>query len=85
MMFKVKLSRQAARYYSKVPKNIARSLKVCFEKLSESPFIISEPLKGPLKGKWRTRVGNLRIIFLVDIKNYLVKIAFIGPRGDIYK
>ncbi|MBI2251639.1 MAG: type II toxin-antitoxin system RelE/ParE family toxin [Armatimonadetes bacterium] len=84
-MFEVKLSRQAARYYSKAPKNIAKLLKTCFEKLNKNPFIISEPLKGPLRGKWKTRVGNLRIIFIVDFEYLLVKVAFIGPRGDIYK
>lgn len=84
-MFEVKLSRQAARYYAKAPRNIAKALRFCFEKFCEDPFVISEPLKGPLKGNWKTRVGNLRIIFVVDIENHLIKVAFICPRGDIYK
>ena len=41
----------------------------------------------PLKGRddWRLRVGNYRILFLLDKENQVFIVTRIGPRGDVYK
>jgi mRNA-degrading endonuclease RelE of RelBE toxin-antitoxin system len=43
-----------------------------------------KPLQGPLKGKWRYRVGDYRIVYLPDPKNrtiYLLKASARGLSG----
>lgn len=45
----------------------------------------SKKLKGRLEGKYRYDIGALRIIYFVDMKNEMIYIDAIGPRGDIYK
>ncbi|MFH0924752.1 MAG: type II toxin-antitoxin system RelE/ParE family toxin [bacterium] len=42
-------------------------------------------LWGELEGNYRYRLGDLRIIYEVDVQNRIVKIKTIRSRGDIYK
>ena len=84
--FKIALSREALKHYNKVNTSTAARLDKCFIKLE------SEPLKGssikPLKemaGKYRYRIGNLRVIYEVDIVNRIVNVMAILPRGQAYK
>lgn len=84
-MFEVRLTRQPLRYLRTVPAKLRKGLELCFEKLEENPFHVVEPLHGPLKGKWKARVGSLRLIVEINVDVKRVKIIFIGPRGDSYK
>ncbi len=52
------------------------------EKLTTSPDIYGKPLRKSLKGHWKLRVGDYRIIF--KIEKDLVKILIIGHRSVVY-
>jgi mRNA-degrading endonuclease RelE of RelBE toxin-antitoxin system len=41
------------------------------------------PLTGELKGKYRLRIGNLRVIF--GLGKEVIKVYAILPRGKAYK
>lgn len=51
----------------------------------EDPRLFGKPLTGSLKGLWRYRIGDYRLI--VDIKDNVLTIRFvsIGHRSNIYK
>ena len=85
-MFKVALSKEALKYYKKVSTNTAFRLDKCFTKLE------SEPLSGPsikslkgMAGKYRYRIGNLRVVYEIDSANRIVYVLAILPRGQAYK
>ena len=84
--FKVALSREAYKYYDKVSTTIAAKLDRCFIKLESEPLKSSNirPLKE-MAGKYRYRVGNLRVIYEVDLVNRIVNVIAILPRGRAYK
>lgn len=84
-MFEVRLDKQPLKYLKKFPIKLQSAFFKCFEKLEENPFLLLEPLHGPLKGKWKIVLGNFRIICSVDIDNKTIKVIFIKPRGDVYK
>lgn len=42
-------------------------------------------LRGKLEGRYRLRVGDLRIIYRVEREEGLVIVEAIGSRGNIYK
>lgn len=42
-------------------------------------------MKGDKEGFYRLRIGNIRIVFLVDIDAAEIEIYSIGSRGDVYK
>lgn len=84
-MFEVRLTKQPQRYLENVPEKLNKGIYACFEKLEREPFMVVEPLHGPLKGKWKVRVGSFRMIMEIDINIKRIKVIFIGPRGDSYK
>lgn len=51
----------------------------------DDPRLFGKPLAGNLKGLWRYRIGDYRL--LVEISNGVLTILFIsiGHRKDIYK
>ena len=40
---------------------------------------------GVWEGFYRIRLGDLRIILLVDYERHVIFVDRIGPRGDVYK
>jgi mRNA interferase RelE/StbE len=52
------------------------------KKLSISPQTFGKPLRYDLKGYWRLRVENYRVIFEIESKRQIVKIWLIDQRKD---
>ncbi|MBI2917448.1 MAG: type II toxin-antitoxin system RelE/ParE family toxin [Chloroflexi bacterium] len=42
-------------------------------------------LKGELSGQYRARVGDLRIVYLVDAASSAVVVLAIGHRKEVYR
>ncbi|RLD17331.1 MAG: type II toxin-antitoxin system mRNA interferase toxin, RelE/StbE family [Caldiserica bacterium] len=70
----------------KVEKSVAlrvlNKLKWISENFSE---ITPESLTGKLKGLFKLRVGNWRVIYSVDRKKKVIKIYMVAHRSKIYK
>ena len=64
-----------------------RIAKVLHERLvaSEDPRAIGEALKGDLAGLWRYRVGDHRILCLIEDERAAVTVVAIGHRSSIYR
>lgn len=84
-MFEIRPAKQPLKYLKKLPPKLQNAFFRCFEKLEENPFLLLEPLHGPLKGKWKLVLGNFRIICSADVNNKVIKIIFVKLRGDAYK
>ncbi len=86
-MYEVFISHEAEKYYKKQDKNTKRRLNQCIDNLSIEP--LSSPhikkLHGILEGKYRYRIGDIRIIYEVNIENKTIEIKSIKGRGDVYK
>lgn len=59
---------------------IIRALKLL---LADRALVDIKPLKG--RNDWRLRVGDYRVIFIIDNENQVYFVTKIGPRGDVYK
>ncbi|MBI4278221.1 MAG: type II toxin-antitoxin system RelE/ParE family toxin [Armatimonadetes bacterium] len=85
-MLDIVLSRNAARRYERVDKPTARRFDECLQRVSVDPYGgDSRPLKGPLMGLWRSRVGDWRVIYRIDLADQRVTIIDILPRGEAYR
>ena len=86
-MYEIEFSRKAAKFYQKVDATTVRRLNLAFAILAEGPFshYSIKRLSGELKGSYRLRVGDIRIIYSVDESQKIVYIEVIGFRGDVYK
>lgn len=64
-----------------------RILKQIKKKLSSAPSEYGKPLRQALKGYWRLRVGDHRIIYEIDPKREMVTVWLIDKRRDdqVYK
>jgi len=53
--------------------------------LVEDPRLFGKPLTGNLKGLWRYRIGNYRIICEINDYTLIIRFISIGHRREIYK
>ncbi|MFH0773899.1 MAG: type II toxin-antitoxin system RelE/ParE family toxin [bacterium] len=83
--FEVILSDRAFKYYRRLDRKMTDRLDRCFEMLEIDPFGGGDikPLEGREK-RYRCRVGNLRVIFRVNLEERRVEVSAILPRGDAY-
>ena len=86
--YEVRLEKSAQKNLKKMDKNdskiimswISKNLVNC-----EDPYIHGKSLQGNLKGKWRYRVGNYRLICNISDKKLVILILEAGHRREIYK
>lgn len=85
-MFKIFLTKEAARFYQKADKATKDRLDKCFEALKANPKDGAniKRLHGELKGLYRYRTGQLRVIYKIEEDRIIIIVA-IGARGGIYK
>jgi Cytotoxic translational repressor of toxin-antitoxin stability system len=53
--------------------------------LSEEPFRVGKPLRGPLHGLWSARRGQYRVLYRIDGDAVLVTVVSIAHRRDAYR
>ncbi|HXF72423.1 MAG TPA: type II toxin-antitoxin system RelE/ParE family toxin [Actinomycetota bacterium] len=84
MAYEVELSSRAAREFLELPGPVQRRLAQKIDLLAEDP---RPPGAEKLVGldAFRIRVGDHRIVYLVDDRSRVVTIARIGHRRDVYR
>ena len=64
-------------------KNRARIKRAIEERLATAPHQYGEPLRKTLKGFWKLRVGDFRVVYQISAQE--VRILGIINRRDVYK
>ena len=88
MAYRVMFSDIALKKLQKMDKTTASLLIGSIEKKlegCENPRLYGKPLNKNHKGKWRYRVGDYRILALIEDEKVLITVIEIGHRRDIYK
>jgi mRNA interferase RelE/StbE len=68
-----------------VPLVIRNRINGIFERLESWPAVSgTKPLRGNLRGSYRIRTGDYRIVFIVSSDERHVKVWKIGYRGNVY-
>jgi len=87
MIYKVCLTAKANKVYSEADsvlrKKIAKCLKILHETPKNPPQI--KALKGEFAGKYRFRVGDYRVIYIVDDSQSQVIVLLIEHRSQAYR
>ena len=88
-MYDVEISKESAKYYKKVDaitrSRINKALNIILLNPKDTDHYDIKPLRGILKGLWRYRVGNIRIIYRINNEKKKVQIVTIRPRGEVYR
>ncbi|HAC63837.1 MAG TPA: type II toxin-antitoxin system RelE/ParE family toxin [Cyanothece sp. UBA12306] len=85
-MYKVVLTKKAKAFYSKTDPILAKKLARSFEILEQTPSLHPniKALTGKLKGYYRYRIGDYRIIYQIDHTTIQVIVIKIAHRSKIY-
>ena len=57
-------------------------VKAIRNKLTAHPAEFGKPLSGPLRGYWRLRVGDYRVLYRIEHQRVVVLVLKIGIRRD---
>jgi mRNA interferase RelE/StbE len=89
MNWKIEVKPTAEKYYRKLNKPTKKRIKEALRKLKESnnPLFHENvrALTGELKGDYRLRVGDWRIMFTLDRERKVIYVYAILPRGEAYQ
>jgi len=86
-IWEIFLTKPANKYYDHVTSELQEQFDHCFAALEANPLFGTniKPLAGSLKGLYRYRTGDWRIIYRPLRDKKAVEIIAILPRGDAYK
>lgn len=87
-MYDVRIHREALKSYHRLEKELQIKVDEAVEKLKVNPWrrdLDAKKLHGEYKGYYRLRIGEVRLIYMVDRENSLVFIDALVHRGGAYK
>ena len=85
-MFTVTIAKEARRRLRAMPNNVERTIISKIEQLAADPFAANNNVTA-LKGSagFRLRVGDWRVLYVLDLEAETITIAAILPRGEAYR
>lgn len=85
MSYQVELLPAARRQLRKLPSKAQVQIKQLIDKLTDDPRLYgAKALKGDLKGFYRVRRGNYRVIYTIKDDLLLVLVVKIADRREAY-
>ena len=84
MAYRVEIERRAYKELKQIPDKEAVKILEELVTLSADPYR-GKPLKGKLLTLYSLRVGDYRLLYHVNEKTKVVRIARIGHRKEVYK
>lgn len=89
MNWTIKFSSKAEKYFTRLDKDLKQRIKEELLHLSalNNPleYQAVRPLTGNLRGFYRLKIGDYRIVFSILKEDALIAVVNIAPRGDVYK
>lgn len=84
-MYKLEYSKQALRALMRMPANTAVTIRAKLHELAQNPQTARNVKKLTDHPGYRLRVGDWRVLYLLDNGRLIVYVAEIGARGGVYK
>ncbi len=85
-MYEVRLSTGAQDFYNKTAIATVKKINKCLTILEQTPY--NHPnitaLKGNLAGRYRYRIGDYRLLYLVNEEVKVVFVTLIAHRSKVY-
>ena len=86
MSYRIEFHQSAQKELAALPRKIQRRMDTKIQGLADNPRPpAAKPIQGKLKGLYRVRVGDYRIIYQVLKRRVVVYIVRIRDRKDAYK
>lgn len=85
----LKISNEFNRSIKRIDRKLQGRILEAITYISENPLSTkgdtAKPLEGALKGLWRYRIGDFRLIYRHDIENNHIELLTFSGRGDVYE
>ncbi|MCD6126696.1 MAG: type II toxin-antitoxin system RelE/ParE family toxin [Thaumarchaeota archaeon] len=82
--YKIQVTRRFEKDFKKLDREIRKRADSIIRRLEIEPFI-GKPLRGELEGKRSLRIGDYRLIYIIDEKNRTITLLTIRPRKTAYR
>ena len=85
-MYSIRFCPQSRRQFLRLPAEIRKAIGPRLRRLANWPEtgLDVKPLRGELAGSFRLRVGDYRVIFVVDDTAKAISIRKVGHRESVY-
>jgi mRNA interferase RelE/StbE len=85
-MYQVRISEEARDNFQSLPTRIQARVQEIFLRLANWPDVSgAKPLRRSLKGAYRIRTGDWRVLFTVDSKAERIVVFRVDNRRDVYE
>jgi len=85
-MYELRLTAEARSQFESLPLRMQPRVRDVFNRLVRWPNVSgAKPLRGELKGAYRIRAGDWRVLFTVDERAERVTVFRIANRRDVYE
>lgn len=85
-MYSIEYSKDIEKDFNKLPKEEVIKILAKIDRLAENPRPSGvEPLQGNLKGLFRVRSGNYRIIYQILDKCLTILVVRVSHRREVYR
>ncbi|HOA77698.1 MAG TPA: type II toxin-antitoxin system RelE/ParE family toxin [Thermosynergistes sp.] len=86
MTYEIRLYREAIKALDRMDRKTEERIRRRLRELADNPTAsrLSKPLKG-MEGLRSSRVGEWRILYVVDELNMAVAVLAVRPRGQVYR
>lgn len=85
-MYRITFKRSAEKELDKLPASVIKKLVPAIDGLAKNPRPRGSKKLEAQKGEiWRIRVGDYRIVYLIEDVIKVVEVQRVGHRKDIYK
>lgn len=85
MVYRIDIAKTAAKQIASLEKIVQKRLGKKLQELSKSENIVASAkmLSGNLKGAYRERIGDYRILF--EVRKDIISIVAVKHRRDVYR
>ncbi len=85
-MYQITFKKKASKELSQLPSIVLPKVVSEIDNLAEDPRPVgSKKLKGSDENMWRIRIGDYRVIYVIDDGIRIINIRKVGHRKDVYK
>jgi mRNA interferase RelE/StbE len=85
-MYTITFKKKAGKELRQLPSTVLPKVSASIDDLSEEPRPSgSKKLKDKEEDMWRIRIGNYRVLYVIEDEIMIVNIRKIGHRKDVYR
>ena len=84
-MYQIEYSKQSIRALRRMPANMAALIRSKIEGVAQDPLSTQGVKKLSGREEYRLRIGDWRVLYLLDGQRLRVLVTDVGPRGGIYQ